>query len=486
MKPRFWRNWVVTEPIRLYRVEPGGGTTEISHQLAAGATLGIQVARVARRGTRVRLIDPLFRLCHEEGIPGAGPGGFVFAFSEDAIPGRYRILLEHGGIQAVREFALLPGDRRADRVHLHQSVRIAPGPAAVRELELYLSLPPTVALHQRLRELESSQPAPRISDLVGNEWLRLGPLDLAAPLTFGYEAQLEVRGFSVDAQALRDPALAEPAVDPRYLQPETAIESDHPEIRQLADRLRGETVAQTSAAIYGEVKQRIRYELQRAEYGALAGLQRGEGDCTEIAALYVALMRACGIPARVTLGCAVGSQELHAVAELHHRGLWIPVDITNHPTPFYGVPANFVVLLRANWMSSSAIEKQLSYHYRAQGADALQVRDRLALTAPPREKVRLASRVSPPSRVVQFRHEAGEVRVSHSRKHPLRGAVYLFHDADAPHINWIQPVVLAAGESTRVVLPPERARPLGGPNGQIRLGFVDCRDTLCVEQSRNL
>ncbi len=341
-----------------------------------------------------------------------------------------------------------------------------------------------MALHQRLRDLEPTHPTPRVTDLVGNEWLRLGPVDLREPLTFGYDARLQMCGFSVDRAALVDPPVRDEVVYRRYLEPEQGIESDHPEIRQLAESLAGETVAEQSEAAYHEVKRRISYKLQRAEYGALAGLRRGEGDCTEISALYAALLRARGIPARVAIGMYAGSRDLHAVVELYLRGLWIPVDITNHAQPFYGLPADFVILLRANWMSTRAVEKQLSYSYRASTPDALEVTESLLLRGEARRKVCVASENGEKSSVVRqvrFTSQTMGVSIEQGRRHPLRGALYLFWDDRSPHINWIAPVSLPPGRPTEVDLPEDRLVPFPGPSGGVRIGFVDTHDNMQVE-----
>src|SRR6185295_1830099 len=64
------------------------------------------------------------------------------------------------------------------------------------------------------------------------------------------------------------------------------------------------------------------------------------GDCNEHTALYVAMARAIGIPARIAVGLAYvrGASYYHAwpegyLAEKDGRGLWLPVDPTLNQFP---------------------------------------------------------------------------------------------------------------------------------------------------------
>ena len=144
----------------------------------------------------------------------------------------------------------------------------------------------------------------------------------------------------VDARSLR----AEPA-DPdvaRYLRPEPFIESDDPAIR-----------AEAEAAVAGVTDPRGRAErLVRRVNGMLDKkptvslpsarevLRTKVGDCNEHTALYVAMARAVGIPARIAVGLAYsrGAFYYHAWPEVYidegrGRGLWLPVDPTFNQFP---------------------------------------------------------------------------------------------------------------------------------------------------------
>ena len=134
-------------------------------------------------------------------------------------------------------------------------------------------------------------------------------------------------------------------VDPdtaRYLQPEPLIESDAPEIR-----------AEAEAAIRNVSGPRAQAERLTRHVNAILDkkptvslpsarevLRTKVGDCNEHTALYVAMARAIGIPARIAVGLVSvrGAFYYHAWPEVYlvegrGRGLWLPVDPTLNQFP---------------------------------------------------------------------------------------------------------------------------------------------------------
>jgi transglutaminase-like putative cysteine protease len=171
--------------------------------------------------------------------------------------------------------------------------------------------------------------------------LRVDGADLAGPDLEGLGQS--VRGNIVE---LRDPRGLEPtAADAgagAFLVPEALIESDDPEIGREARR-----------AVQGVEGSRARAErLVRHVNGLLEKkptvslpsarevLRTRVGDCNEHTALYVALARALGIPARIAVGLTFvrGAFYYHAWPEVYlaganGRGLWLPVDPTLNQFP---------------------------------------------------------------------------------------------------------------------------------------------------------
>lgn len=127
----------------------------------------------------------------------------------------------------------------------------------------------------------------------------------------------------------------------RYLAPEPLIESDAPEI-----------IAETETALRGATDPRAMAERLTRHVNALLDkkptisipsakevLRTQIGDCNEHTALYVAMARAAGIPARVAVGLVYlhGAFFYHAWPEVYLRegggGLWLPVDPTLNQFP---------------------------------------------------------------------------------------------------------------------------------------------------------
>ena len=161
-----------------------------------------------------------------------------------------------------------------------------------------------------------------------------------------------------DVVEIRDPQTLRPGPadlsSGRYLAPEPLIESDAPEI-----------IAEAARAIEGAVGPRARAErltryvnalLEKKPTisipSALEVLRTKIGDCNEHTALYVAMARAAGIPARIAVGlvyirAAQGAFYYHAWPEVYldeggGRGLWLPVDPTLNQFPADGTHLRLV------------------------------------------------------------------------------------------------------------------------------------------------
>ena len=119
----------------------------------------------------------------------------------------------------------------------------------------------------------------------------------------------------------------------RWLMPEPLIESDHQQVTRLATQLKQDDELQTARAIYDWLLAEITYSgYDPIDRGALFALAERKGDCTEYAALAVALARANAIPARLVNGYVVQNDgrlspfAFHAWAELLVNERWLIVD----------------------------------------------------------------------------------------------------------------------------------------------------------------
>jgi hypothetical protein len=127
-----------------------------------------------------------------------------------------------------------------------------------------------------------------------------------------------------------------------YLAPEPFIESDAPEIRAEADKAVGRVSGTRARA--EELTRYVNAILEKKPTVSLPSarevLRTKIGDCNEHTALYVAMARAAGIPARVDVGLVYvrGAFYYHAWPEVYlsegaGRGLWLPVDPTFNQFP---------------------------------------------------------------------------------------------------------------------------------------------------------
>jgi transglutaminase-like putative cysteine protease len=144
----------------------------------------------------------------------------------------------------------------------------------------------------------------------------------------------------VDAQTLlagpADPGLAQ------YLAPEPLIESDDPDIRaEAGEAVRGVVGTRARAErLTRHVSSTVEKKPTISLPSAREVLRTRIGDCNEHTALFVAMSRAIGIPARIAVGLAFvrGAFYYHAWPEVYideggNRGLWLPVDPTFNQFP---------------------------------------------------------------------------------------------------------------------------------------------------------
>jgi transglutaminase-like putative cysteine protease len=172
--------------------------------------------------------------------------------------------------------------------------------------------------------------------------LRIDGLPDLDPADLGGAGQTEEGGTIevVDPRGLA-PGPA-PADLPRFLHPEPFIESDAPQIRAEAEKAgAGATTARLRAErLLRHVNAILEKKPTVSLPSALEVLKTRIGDCNEHTALYVAMARSLGLPARVAVGLVHlrGAFYYHAWAEVwidegRGRGLWLPVDPTLNQFP---------------------------------------------------------------------------------------------------------------------------------------------------------
>jgi hypothetical protein len=119
-----------------------------------------------------------------------------------------------------------------------------------------------------------------------------------------------------------------------YTRSEKYIEVNDPKIMQLADEIAGDetNLYLLARKFYDYILDTKKYQLlEQGLNGAKFILENGYGECGDYSALFIALSRAKGIPARPVIGywAISGNEQTHVWAEFYLEGIgWIPVDAT--------------------------------------------------------------------------------------------------------------------------------------------------------------
>ncbi|RMG48662.1 MAG: transglutaminase [Acidobacteria bacterium] len=170
----------------------------------------------------------------------------------------------------------------------------------------------------------------------------LGP----ATIVYSATVRTEPRRYSLD------PVITRPAHYPpglrRYLEPTELIQSDAPEIRQLLDELVPAPERSNVTAVVRKAFEYARSTIKAQNFtgttDALTCYRLGEASCGGKSRLFVALLRAAGIPARLVGGLILKDgawRASHVWAEVWIRGHWVPFCPLNGY--FAEVPEHYLV-----------------------------------------------------------------------------------------------------------------------------------------------
>ena len=287
-------------------------------------------------------------------------------------------------LAAATALAVDDGARRIALVHRFSVTN--PSDAAIERYYHRVSIPPTEPPRQRLLEIEYPYPESwrkkphknGVDDYVEVK-LEIPPhTTLARSIRF----ILELRPYDLRPEAPGADAVSASAR--RYLAPSPLVESDDPRIAAIAAALPGSDALQRLEYAHRYPGQVLQYRDMRDSQGALFALEHGYGDCTEYAALFVALARDLGFPARLTAEFNVPGDEPrtygwpnHHAAEVLVGGRWIPADpnLAAAPDSLYGFgfgAAHKIVLKRegawtwGNWYPGSPARPEVEVEWLVQ------------------------------------------------------------------------------------------------------------------------
>ena len=174
---------------------------------------------------------------------------------------------------------------------------------------------------QRVTGLTPAPAAEERTDGLGNHLLRFVFSNVPP-----YAVRLATVAATLEMTAEPRPAGEAPE---RALRSEPLIEFDAAAFAEQAPDVPAGTPEERARAIFVWVRDNVRDSgYDRTDRGALYALAERKGDCTEYAALFAALCRRAGVPARVMGGYVVArnarlsAMEYHNWAEFHADGRW--------------------------------------------------------------------------------------------------------------------------------------------------------------------
>lgn len=195
--------------------------------------------------------------------------------------------------------------------------------------------------------------ATKSDDKQARIWLGEFEVVAGVPLRWGYEADLQLTPRRLDLTAAHAVATADhPGVEPA-LEPKGAnITTTRPTDGQKGYLVRAGQLGEAGDALevaaqqqvepntpplerarraFALTQDRLDYQRRQGFKGAARAWTEGVGECTDYAAVFVALCRSMGVPARPVAGYwwTNGAWDHHAWAEFYVAGIgWIPADPT--------------------------------------------------------------------------------------------------------------------------------------------------------------
>lgn len=205
-------------------------------------------------------------------------------------------------------------------------------PGETRSMSFVVVLPTTVPGRQKILSRSYSLRPTKIFNENGNRYAKFVFKEPQRHEKVKIRVKAELYRYDLlSAKAETGEELAEDGRREGFLKQERYIESDQDEIREIAAGLEGDTEMDVVRQIYDYVLDHMEYVVSgKDDKGARVALERGKGDCTEYADLFVAICRARDIPARVVTGYTVKvdtatSKHNWAEVYLQNRG-WVPFD----------------------------------------------------------------------------------------------------------------------------------------------------------------
>jgi transglutaminase-like putative cysteine protease len=199
----------------------------------------------------------------------------------------------------------------------------------IEKADLWTFAPVKHTAHQRCLNIQSNYPYKVFTDDCGNQVLHF-TFENMAP----YGSRIVTINADLLVSATDNPVSSEPLS--WNFNPQKYIESDHPKIKRVAQKLSSPDPLKTIEEVFRWVAGNLRYSgYVGKNHGALFALEHKAGDCTEYANLFVALCRANDIAARSVGGyiCprngVLKARSYHNWSEFYNQGTWKLADPQN-------------------------------------------------------------------------------------------------------------------------------------------------------------
>ncbi|MBN1845514.1 MAG: hypothetical protein JW810_07505 [Sedimentisphaerales bacterium] len=215
----------------------------------------------------------------------------------------------------------------------HYTVTLAEGTERAR---LTVLLPVSLQRRQVVSDLRFSQKPLRRWQVGENDYATFEFPAGRSPVLLVIAGRAEIYRYDLLTAMNRPPAAPEPIDRRVFLQAERLLEVDAPEIQELAADLGAHRPVDLVKQIHGLVTRKVRYTFSEETRGAQWAAQNGRGDCDELTALFVALCRARGLPARWVFGQTTSwvNTPKHSWAEVYFDEYgWVPFDPTFNLAP---------------------------------------------------------------------------------------------------------------------------------------------------------
>ena len=205
-------------------------------------------------------------------------------------------------------------------------------PGKTSKIGLTVILPQTLPQRQKVYRIEYSHKPKEIVSVGESKYARFE--FIKPPKQFQLKINVRMALYRYDLSIARKKKKIRPPydLDPNdFLKQVMYIEKDHPVIKEIARKLKGDTQAGLVKNIHDYIITNIEYYNDNKRSGAVYTAQQKEGQCCDYADLFIALCRAKGIPARYISGYTMepGLTQNHAWPEVYFKRYgWVPFDPT--------------------------------------------------------------------------------------------------------------------------------------------------------------